>query len=240
VTGARAAVGAGLLLLALFACDSDQPGASTPPPGSVPAVAPAPAPLSPPTPPTPFDLACRADPRSGPAPLTVKFLSFPSGGSGTYDFDWQFGDGTSSTQAHPTHTYTASGVFEASVGVTSGPLVRGCQRTITVTEGTGSGPAAPDPGRSPGALADLVITIVANNGGMSFSPSLADARVGQRVVWRNGDNALHTATADGGAFDTGPLSPLASSGALVMTAPGNFPYHCEFHPGMVAALRVAP
>ncbi|MEO3862627.1 PQQ-dependent sugar dehydrogenase [Acrocarpospora sp. B8E8] len=60
-----------------------------------------------------------ADKTSGPAPLTVSFSSAgssdPEGGSLTYS--WSFGDGTTSTAANPTKTYTANGTFTATLTV---------------------------------------------------------------------------------------------------------------------------
>ena len=59
------------------------------------------------------------------------------------------------------------------------------------------------------------------------------------IVWVNADSVTHTATADGGAFDTGFLAPGAISGAVTLPA-GTFPYHCAIHPAMVATLIVQP
>jgi len=237
-----AAVVAGLaaaaMLAALPGChESRVMTTGTPPaaPGAV--TTPAPVTPAPPTRPPELLLVCKADPPSGTVPLTVKFQAEPSGGTGTYDYAWEFGDGETSHQVHPTHTYAIAGQFQASVTVTSGDQARSCEHTIT-TEGSAP-PATPAPGGSPAPLPDLVITIVANNGASSYSPSLADARVGQRVVWRNGDFIFHTATANGGAFDTGFLAPGATR-SIVVSAPGTFPYHCTIHPGMVATLRVSP
>jgi PKD repeat protein len=233
------AVGACVLVLSLPACN-EREGASTAAPPAAPAPVPAPTASTAisPAPMPPLALTCQAEPRAGDVPLTVKFLAFPSGGTGVYDFNWLFGDGAASTQVHPTHTYTAAGVYSATLGVTSGEQVRACERTITATGPVSNPGPRPGPG-SPLPLPDLVITIVANNGGMSYSPNPADGRVGQRVVWRNADVTTHTATADSGAFDTGALAP-ASSSATTMGAAGTFPYHCAFHPGMVGTLRVAP
>lgn len=195
-------------------------------------------PTPPPTSPPPLTLACQAAPRSGDAPLPVKFRAFPGGGTGSYDFLWEFGDGESSTAAHPRHTYLSPGAHEASVIVSSGQESLRCRRLVTVT-GTAVLPP-PAGGPNPPSLPDVVITITGINGGMSYSPSVASARVGQRIIWRNADVFIHTATADGGAFDTGLVSPGADSGGIRPGAAGTFPYHCTVHPGMTGTLTIVP
>jgi len=77
---------------------------------------------------------------------------------------------------------------------------------------------------------DLFITITGQNGNMSYSPSSANARVGQTVIWRNADSTTHTATANGGAFSTG----------FLMDSAGSFNYHCSVHPSMTGSLSVSP
>ncbi|MFF4244930.1 carbohydrate-binding protein [Streptomyces sp. NPDC001822] len=60
-----------------------------------------------------------ADKVSGPTPLTVAFSSAgssdPEGRALTYA--WDFGDGTSSTAANPSHTYTTNGTFRPTLTV---------------------------------------------------------------------------------------------------------------------------
>ena len=113
--------------------------------------------------------------------------------------------------------------------------------------GGGSTPAAPaNPTTTTTTVppatgtADLVISILGDQGGMSYSPANATLRVGQTVAWRNNDTDIHTATQDGRRFDTGTLARGATSAPIAMTAAGAFPYHCSFHPGMVASLTVTP
>lgn len=95
----------------------------------------------------------------------------------------------------------------------------------------------PTPEPAPGASA-VVIEIVGINGNMSFSPDTASLRVGQQVRWHNADGMVHTATQNGGGFDTGLISPGGSSAPITVTAPGTLSYHCEVHPSMVGALNV--
>ncbi|MGW3622042.1 PQQ-dependent sugar dehydrogenase [Streptomyces sp. NPDC000880] len=60
-----------------------------------------------------------ADKTSGPTPLTVAFSSQgssdPEGRSLTYS--WDFGDGSTSTAANPSHTYTTAGTFRPTLTV---------------------------------------------------------------------------------------------------------------------------
>lgn len=51
----------------------------------------------------------RAFPLEGPPPLTVRFQNF-SGGE-AIRFLWDFGDGGTSTEVNPTHTYVGEGLF---------------------------------------------------------------------------------------------------------------------------------
>ena len=63
-----------------------------------------------------------ASPTSGQPPLTVQFSSAgsldPEGSALSYS--WTFGDGTTSTAANPSHTYTASGGYTARLSVSDG------------------------------------------------------------------------------------------------------------------------
>ncbi|CAN5517672.1 hypothetical protein BH11BAC1_BH11BAC1_00350 [soil metagenome] len=67
-----------------------------------------------------------ANPRVGCPPLIVNFTNFSTGNQLTYF--WDFGDGTTSTQQLPSHTYTTSGTFTVSLVVTDSA---GCTNTLT-------------------------------------------------------------------------------------------------------------
>jgi plastocyanin len=104
--------------------------------------------------------------------------------------------------------------------------------------GGGGGVTNPPPPSGGGGAADVTISIVAENGNMSFSPNPATVNVGQRVAWRNTAGAIHTATQNGGGFDTGSLDSGATSAAITMSAAGTLDYHCSLHPAMVGTLTV--
>lgn len=54
----------------------------------------------------------------GQAQLTVIFSAQATGGSGNYDFSWDFGDGQFSTEKEPTHIFTNPGTFTVSLEIT--------------------------------------------------------------------------------------------------------------------------
>jgi PKD repeat protein len=65
--------------------------------------------------PLPPTASFTASPTSGPAPLAVQFMDTSTGSPATWA--WNFGDGTSSTSQHPSHSYTASGTYAVSLTV---------------------------------------------------------------------------------------------------------------------------
>ena len=60
-----------------------------------------------------------ASPTSGVAPLTVNFTDQSKGQITSWS--WDFGDGSTSTEQNPSHTYTDSGKYTVSLTVT-GPV----------------------------------------------------------------------------------------------------------------------
>jgi gliding motility-associated-like protein len=66
---------------------------------------------------------------SGCFPLTVRFTDKSLAGSGTIaSWNWDFGDGTVSSEANPTHTYSAQGSYSVTLRVTNN---FGCSKTYT-------------------------------------------------------------------------------------------------------------
>ncbi len=77
-----------------------------------------------------------ADRTSGPAPLAVNFSSAgstdPGGSSLTYS--WNFGDGSTSTAANPSHTYSAAGNYTAVLTVRNSAGATGTA-SVSITAG---------------------------------------------------------------------------------------------------------
>lgn len=67
-----------------------------------------------------------SDPGICPAPVSVQFTN-KSTGTGQLSYQWNFGDGTVSTAANPSHTYTINGSYTVSLKVTS---AQGCVDSI--------------------------------------------------------------------------------------------------------------
>ncbi|MEL6844336.1 MAG: PKD domain-containing protein, partial [Bacteroidota bacterium] len=69
-----------------------------------------------------------AAPTVGCAPRNVQFVSLAGGTSPISGWFWDFGDGNSSTQVNPIHTYTQDGMYDVSLTVID---VHGCTATLT-------------------------------------------------------------------------------------------------------------
>jgi hypothetical protein len=61
-----------------------------------------------------------------PIPNEVWVWNLSSGGDGNYQFFWSFGDGSSSTEAYPTHVYATGGPYQLCLTMTDGS---GCTST---------------------------------------------------------------------------------------------------------------
>lgn len=86
-------------------------------------------------------------------------------------------------------------------------------------------------------LPALAATHAVNIQGMKFVPADLAVNVGDSVTFANLDGAPHTATADGGGFDTGKMTK-GQGATVTFSSAGDFAYHCAIHPGMKAVIRV--
>jgi plastocyanin len=87
-----------------------------------------------------------------------------------------------------------------------------------------------------GDAAGATHTVVIEN--MQFQPKVLDVKAGDLIVWKNRDLVPHTVTAaSGSTFDSGSIAPEASWSYRV-TAKGNIPYVCTYHPTMAAQIVV--
>ena len=77
-------------------------------------------------------------------------------------------------------------------------------------------------------LADDVAAVKINN--FAFEPATVEIATGDSVEWANVDSASHTVTFDNGVFDQN--LPNGGTARNTFTEPGEYSYHCSFHPGM--------
>ena len=81
-----------------------------------------------------YEVSVEQDPTSGKAPLTVKFTDKSQGD--VTSWTWIFGDGGSSIQQNPTHTYLQAGSYTVSLTVDgpNGPDTATATDYISVSE----------------------------------------------------------------------------------------------------------
>ena len=72
---------------------------------------------------------------------------------------------------------------------------------------------------------------------MRFTPARLSVQPGDVVEWVNADLVPHTATAKGGAFNSGPIA-AGSSWRWTAQTRGTTPYLCALHPTMSAQMEV--
>ena len=73
--------------------------------------------------------------------------------------------------------------------------------------------------------------------GFAFSPETLTISVGDTVIWTNKESATHTATADGGEFDSGNLGN-GDTFSHTFTTAGTYTYYCKLHTSMTATIIV--
>jgi plastocyanin len=86
--------------------------------------------------------------------------------------------------------------------------------------------------------ADVIITIIADNGNMSFSPNPATVTRGQTVAWRNSAGAAHTATQNACGLRHRQHRRRVQSAAIHHGTAGTSPTTAPSIPSMVGTLTV--
>ena len=71
----------------------------------------------------------------------------------------------------------------------------------------------------------------------AFSGGSITVEAGTTVTWVNQGAVNHTATGNGGSFDTGTIAP-GGSGSITFNNPGTFGYFCAIHPNMTGTITV--
>ena len=115
----------------------------------------------------------------GEAPLTVKFTDQSVGSPTTYY--WQFGDGTTSTERNPTHTYDIPGAYTVTFQATNSQSggVGIWNNAITVTDGV---IPKPTPYPEPGKITAMFIGYPVS-GSAPLDVSFQDQSTGNPTSW---------------------------------------------------------
>ena len=101
--------------------------------------------------------------------------------------------------------------------------------TVAACGGSKGNPGNPSGGST------FTISILGQNGNLSFSPNPAEAG-GRSVVFKNNDSVTHRVVLNDGSIDTGDIAPGATSRAVSMPASGAN-YHCSVHNNMGGAIE---
>ena len=102
--------------------------------------------------------------------------------------------------------------------------------------GGGSQSPAPSPSPTPPPTQATQVNIVGERGNQSFNPNPVPAPANGMLAWNNTDNLVHRIVANDGSFDTGNISPGATSSPIQAPA-GGANYHCSLHPAMIGAVN---
>ena len=126
--------------------------------------------------------------------------------------------GSGSTQSPVVTTAPATAAAATPAPATGAPA------SAAPSAAGGGGAAACAPAAA-GAAATVKVSIK----NFAFSPEPVTAKVGDVIGWTNNDSAGHTASLDDGTCTTDTIAS-GTTQALVFSAPGTYPYHCNIHP----------
>ncbi len=151
-------------------------------------------------------------------------------------------------------TFTTLGIHSVAVRFAAGGHVR--LGVLTLTVAPRPAPRAPRPAprasrpalrvsSAPRATIGLAGRVTAHVAGdprvtvadFHFSPATTTIHAGDTISWSNNGPSSHTATARGGAFDTGMLKK-GQSASHTFTQPGTFTYFCQIHTFMHGTIVV--
>jgi len=146
----------------------------------------------------------------GPAKVSnpVHFTASVTTGGEPISYTWDFGDGSAGTGVTPTHTYTQSGIYTATVTATN--ATNSLKTTTTVYVGDAVVETTPD---------------------LKFDPAVVNIPVGGLVVWVSRPaSGPHGVISDVGVTP-GFVGPTGNNWIYAHTfdSAGEFKYHCIIH-----------
>jgi plastocyanin len=88
-------------------------------------------------------------------------------------------------------------------------------------------------GFMPAFAKDVTVTI----SNFAFAPAAITIAAGDKVIFVNGDDTIHSVVADDGSFHSDGLD-TDDKFAMTFTKPGKIAYHCGLHPFMKGEIIV--
>lgn len=208
---------------------------ASPTPIASPIITPPSVPSSVPTPvPTPPEASFSIDFSSGSAPLIVEFNNTTRGA--TTSIEWDFGDGTTSTNESPSHRYTISGSYTVQLSVT-GPSG---SDTFVMTDLITIEPGPPVSIEIVPSSVTLVVQEITKFEATTLDEfgNVSSSEVVWNVIEESGsitDSGVFTANTIAGAFaDAVVVSTQSDEGELLATA------SVTLKPGPVADVTLTP
>jgi plastocyanin len=93
-------------------------------------------------------------------------------------------------------------------------------------------PPAPTP-----SARTVAVNIVGSIGNGAYQPNPVAANVGDTVMFRNSDAAMHHIVLDDGSADLGAVAPGGTSRGFTVRTTSAVNYHCTTHPSMVGSIN---
>lgn len=94
-------------------------------------------------------------------------------------------------------------------------------------------------GNAPAPSGDAVRSEKVEIANFAYDPDPVTIEEGGKVIWVNRDSVAHTATAEDGSFDTGPIEE-GKLKSETFKQPGTYEYVCSIHPQMHGTVEVVP
>ena len=156
----------------------------------------------------PLAAGAAATPTSGQVPLGVAFTGTATGGTPAYGYNWNFGDGTTSTSQNPGHTYSTAGTYTAILTVTdSASPVHTASSSVTIV-------ASPIAATVPGVPTGL--TAMAGTGQVSLGWTPPADTGGENItaykVYRGTTSGGETLLTAGGCGGLGAVTSCTDTG----------------------------
>lgn len=159
-----------------------------------------------------------------PIPNEVWVWNLSSGGNGNYQFLWNFGDGTSSTEPYPTHVYDGDGPWDLCLTMTSGNCTDTYCDSVSVdangilngmiVDGHSNGVVSTDASRSGGFTLNVIQQIPT---GISETPAMTEMN-----LWPNPVDRELNITYNTSVPGMKPVTVIDPSGRTVISGNHDF------------------